>query len=197
MSPIESFSKIIPAASPRPLYLSALIWLLLHEVVEKQRTFIRVVIGEETKTSARRNWGKEGLTGDSQEGDGSSIGNSVDDSTTSSRKRTSSARADHDETMNMAIISTSPLSPPLPRSQQSAMMMKLPRNRRNSTLAPGNNSGRSRTLSTFSSNSERIEDDIKAPTIILEPGRPSMIESRWLTEICRGKDQAVVAKFDK
>lgn len=32
---------------------------------------------------------------------------------------------------------------------------------------------------------------------MLEPGRPSAAESRWLAEICRDKDPVVVEKFER
>lgn len=169
-------------------------------MVEKQRLFVRIVASEGIKLGAKQNWHAEGGQKDSmgEEGTSSSIGAESMDDSPFTRKRTTSARVDHDDSRSMAIVSTSPTSPPPPlaRSQQSSMMMKLPRNRRNSILGSG--TGRSRTLSTFSSNSERPDDRLTSgTTIILEPGRASAVESRWLKEIAREKDSVIVEKFER
>jgi hypothetical protein len=138
--------------------------------------------------------GKDSLDRNSTEGS-SSIGGSVEESVGSAGKRRTTSRFDDEDSRSMAIVSTSPTEPLLSRSNQSSMMMKLSRTRMNSTLAPNN--GRSRTLSTFSSNSDRPDDVIKGATIILEPGRPSLLESRWLVEMAREKDSVVAEKFER
>lgn len=169
-------------------------------MVEKQRLFFRLVASEEVKIGSRANWNKDTGGKDSLDrnsaGGGSSIGDSVEESVGSAKKRsiTSSARFDDEDSRLMAIVSTSPTEPTLARSYQSSMLMKLSKGGRNA-LAP--TARRSRTLSTFSSNSDRPEDIIKGTTIILEPGRPSLLESRWLAEMTREKDSAVAEKFER
>ena len=53
---------------------------------------------------------------------------------------------------------------------------------------------------TISSGSERIgggEGLEKGPSVILEPGRPTALERRWIDEMCREKEKSVVERFEK
>jgi hypothetical protein len=62
----------------------------------------------------------------------------------------------------------------------------------------GSGSGKVRP-STVSDHSEDLRDEKggTGPSVIVEPGRPSMYESRWLSEMCKGKDAATVDRFEK
>ncbi|KAL8276331.1 hypothetical protein RQP46_011256 [Phenoliferia psychrophenolica] len=102
LSPTEPYSSIVPIPSLRATYLDALAWLLRQDLLEKQYSYIRLVVSEDTKRGASMHWG---------------------DRTT--------------------------------------------------------------------------DEDNKGPSIILEPGRPTAVESKWLLEICREKDKSVVEKFDR
>lgn len=65
----------------------------------------------------------------------------------------------------------------------------------------GKGSNRAMSINTFSSNAsndKREEEEVRmSPSVILEPGRPSAMESRWIVEICRDQDKGVVEKFEK
>ena len=234
------------SASHRALYLSALIWLLLHEVLEKNSCYIRVVVSEEIKRGSRMSWtrrrmesgetgsAEDGSAGGTSDGAGPSAAGSTDRSTDRSprrRRRALSSNGQPDDSSKMAIVPSSPITttampspvllkfdPPIlteeglplspslmsksARSMQSEFLMRLPKNRRGSNLATMSQTaavggGTSRTLSTFSSNSERPEEVDLLPSFILDPGRPSEVERRWLSEMCRDKDPAIVERFNK
>ena len=231
------------SASHRALYLSALVWLLLHEVVEKNCCYMRILISEEIKRGSRMSWtrtrmesgetgsAEDGSAGGTSDGAGLSAAGSTDRSPRR-RRRTLSSNGQPDDSSKMAIVPSSPitttampspvllkLDPPIlseeglplspslmsksARSMQSEFLMRLPKNRRGSNLATTSQGGgtvaggTTRTLSTFSSNSERPEEVDLLPSFILDPGRPSEVERRWLSEICRDKDPGIVEKFNK
>jgi len=74
------------------------------------------------------------------------------------------------------------------------MSARPPRSRR--AAAPAQRA-KGLSTATYSSHSERLDEANLAPSVIVEPGRPSMLESRWISEICRDKDKAVVDKFER
>ena len=233
------------SASHRALYLSALIWLLLHEVVEKNSCYIRVVVSEEIKRGSRMSWTRQrmesGETGSAEDGSaggisdgaGLSAAGSTDRSPRRRRRTLSQNSGQPDDASKMAIVPSSPITstampspvllkfdppvlsedgpPPLSpslmsksaRSMQSEFLMRLPKNRRGSSLATASQTatpaigGTTRTLSTFSSNSERPEEVDLLPSFILDPGRPSEVERRWLSEICRDREPAIVERFNR
>ncbi|GAA5888026.1 hypothetical protein JCM6882_000255 [Rhodosporidiobolus microsporus] len=209
LTPCEPYSTLIPA-SQRALYLNALVFLLRHDIVEKQRTFVRVVASEEIKRATAQYWGAHGgaSTVSKSHGGSSRFGGTGDENASglstslsgmsdhsfggrSGRSRQSS-KPDLEDAKAMAIISTvgSPRESPLSRSAQSATM---------SFERPKRKTARSKGISsaTFSSHSERPDEQSSSPSVIVEPGRPSMLESRWLSEMCRDKDPSVVQKFER
>lgn len=195
LSPTEAFSALCSSnPSHRAVFFHALVWLLQHEVVEKQRTYVRLFASEEIKRGAIMKWANSG-TNLHAEMSSSAGGRSISD-----RSRNSS-RADLDDTRSMSIVGSAlsgspPLGTMLSRSQRSeGMSAKLSgRARRSQTDIL-------KSMSGCSSNgtSERLleEQNEKVPSVILEPGRPSTLERRWLDEICRDKDRSVVERFDK
>ncbi|GAA5841542.1 hypothetical protein JCM11251_001256 [Rhodosporidiobolus azoricus] len=209
LTPCEPYSTLIPA-SQRAIYLNALIFLLRHEIVEKQRTYIRVVASEGIKRATAQYWGAYGgastvsksVTGSSRHG-GTGDENASGLSTSlsgmsdhsfggrSGRSRQSS-KPDLEDARTMAIISNvgSPKESALSQSAQSATM-SFERSRRKTAKSKGISSA------TFSSHSERPDELSSTPSVIVEPGRPSMLESRWLSEMCRDKDPSVVQKFER
>ncbi|GAA5954783.1 hypothetical protein JCM21900_005903 [Sporobolomyces salmonicolor] len=208
----EPYSVVIPSTVQRGLYLNALVWLLRHEVVEKQRTYVRILVSEEIKQAAVGRWGgrksSDVATRDGK-GDVSALSTSASGTSDRSfgaaeapRSRQSSVRAELDDTMGMAIVgaglSGSSYEASLSRSAQSVLSMRAMRKRTTPT-SQNSHGQRSNRLSaaTFSSNSERPEEVAPGPAVIVEPGRPSMLESRWLSEVCRDKDKATVGRFEK
>ncbi|KAK4705621.1 nitrogen permease regulator 3, partial [Phenoliferia sp. Uapishka_3] len=230
ISPTDSFSSLVTMASLRSTYLLALSWLLRHEILEKQHSYIRIFVSEEIKRSASMHWSLSGASTSAASASGTDgprrrerehsglvresqldahfesmklhgespaqvfgIGGSGGGSGGSGalRIKGGAGRFDLEDARAMSIVGSAlSNSPPLSRSAQSN------RSARRRTLT----AGRGRTLSsnTFSSNgSERQEETFKGATIILEPGRPTAIESKWLSEICREKEKSVVDKFEK
>ncbi|GAA5868309.1 hypothetical protein JCM1840_005630 [Sporobolomyces johnsonii] len=212
LSSNEPYSVGIPSPLQRGLYLNALVWLLRHEVVDKQRTYVRILASEEIKQAAFGRWGGRKSSDAAARGGKDDVsGLSTSASGTSDRSfgaaeaprsRQSSVRAELDDTRGMAIVgaglSGSPYESSLSRSAQSVLSMRAMRKRTTPT-SQNSHGQRSKRLSaaTFSSNSERPEEVAPGPAIIVEPGRPSMLESRWLSEICRDKDKATVERFEK
>lgn len=241
-----AISTVCPRPPLRPLYLSAFIWLLVNSVIEKQRTFIRVLASPELKKSARMKWGLaasgttlEGseMTIGSTEGVLSEGGSELERGSEGSglgrerrRKSSTSNGLDLKDTRGMAIVSTSPTiippveapSSPLARSlPPNPLLMKLPKNRRGSNLAPLPTTSLhtssplaarsipspmltpgallSRTYSSTSNSEQRPSFDASFGTasIVLDPGRPSQLEGRWLAEMSRDKDSRVVESFER
>jgi hypothetical protein len=113
-------------------------------------------------------------------------------------RRGKNGRADNEDTKGMLIVATSgagssasgsalSLSPAMSTSFQSRMARRR--------LAEGMRRG---SMSTFSEGSEKMEQDEagKGPSVIIEPGRPSALEVRWINEMSRDKDKVVVENFD-
>lgn len=133
----------------------------------------------------------------------------------------SSTRPDYDDTRGMVIVSGSavsggsprdallPASMALSQSQKSASMFATrmaDRRRRPTGAGPGtgtrsqhSGSGFRKGFSTatMSSQSERPDETSSTPSVIVEPGQPSMLESRWLNEMCRDKESSLVGKFER
>ncbi|GAA6026990.1 hypothetical protein JCM8097_006020 [Rhodosporidiobolus ruineniae] len=217
--PLEPYSTLIPL-SQRAAYLNALIFLLRHEVVAKQRTFVRVVATESVKRATALHWSGRPDAGSSvapSQADktpvlSTSLSGTSDHSfggrSGRSRQSTCSAaaRADLNDARGMSIVGEddpagethySPKESQLSRSAQSATMGSEKLRRRSGPTSHGQ---RSKGLSSaFSSHSQsERQDELQAgPSVIIEPGRPSMLESRWLSEMCRDKDKAVVQKFER
>ncbi|KAM0753536.1 hypothetical protein T439DRAFT_353332 [Meredithblackwellia eburnea MCA 4105] len=235
LKPTEPFSTIVTLPSLRNLYVSALIWLLQHEVVEKQHAYVRLTVSEDVKKGARMMWGSmssasaSGGTDPSRKG---SVGGAGIDVTSGGRSlqsyhstgeessgstgagsnssagalggtrlvRHGVGRPDFEDTKAMAIVgSVLSNSPPvgmvLSRSSQSNRSFGATGRRR--TLTSQSQKGKAFSGTTYSSVDERNEEVEKGPSIILEPGRPSAVESKWISEICREKEKTVVDKFEK
>ncbi|GAA5900236.1 Npr3p [Sporobolomyces salmoneus] len=228
----EPFSNIIPSISQRSTYIRALIWLLRHSVIEKQRTYVRVVASEQIKQETALRWSGKlrkssdaGLSRDEATSNGSVLSTSASATSDHSltglqqqrgggiseafypRSRQTSVRAELDDTKGMEIkLSGTAVGSPnangeslLSRSASSVLSGRALR--MGSKKAPtslGSGSGKVRP-STVSDHSEdpRDEKGGNGPSVIVEPGRPSMYESRWLSEMCRGKDAATVDRFEK
>lgn len=129
---------------------------------------------------------------------------------------TVAARLDVEDTKGMTIVSgsavsggESPRDSPVSMSQKSASMFaarmtaattaggrKRPGTRSHHS-GSGYRSGRGFSTATVSSHSERPDEGTSSPSVIVEPGRPSMLERRWLSEMCRDKEASVVAKFER
>ncbi|KAJ8295533.1 Nitrogen permease regulator 3 [Rhodotorula toruloides] len=225
LSPAEPFASIVRSAQ-RASYLNALVWLLQHEVVEKQRTYVRIVASEEIKRATSMHWGsgKSGVSGtegmsvsssrpddagmlstsasaasDHSFGTNRSDGHSSTGGGGGRSARQSSVRPDFDDARGMTVVSgaADPLSPREGLLSSSAKSATKSMRR---TRTPRSQQGhRSKGLSTatYSSHSDRPDETALTPTVIVEPGRPSMLESRWLSEMCRDKDKFVVDKFER
>ncbi|BGP22893.1 nitrogen permease regulator 3 [Rhodotorula toruloides] len=225
LSPAEPFASIVPSAQ-RASHLNALVWLLQHEVVEKQRTYVRIVASEEIKRATSAHWasGKSGVSGTESMSVSSSRPDDVGVLSTSASAasdrsfgtnrsescgsaggsggkaaRQPSVRPDFDDARGMTMVSdtTDPLSPRVGLLSTSARSATMSVRR---TRTPRNQQGhRSKGLSTatYSSHSDRPDETALTPTVIVEPGRPSMLESRWLSEMCRDKDKVIVDKFER
>ncbi|BGP13923.1 Nitrogen permease regulator 3 [Rhodosporidiobolus nylandii] len=214
LTPAEPYSTLIPF-SQRAVYLSALIFLLRYEVAEKQRTYVRVVASEEIKTATAHHWGN---LGGKSRSTAQASGSGAEDGTSSALSTSLSGASDHsfggrsgrsrqsskrdlDDARGMSIVGGdgvvgSPRDLLLSRSAQSGSALAAMSGEKLKKKALA---GRSKGLSTatFSSHSERPEELSLDPSVIVEPGRPSLLESRWLSEMCRDKDKAVVEKFER
>ncbi|GAA6023693.1 hypothetical protein JCM10207_008751 [Rhodosporidiobolus poonsookiae] len=222
LTPSEPFATLIPP-SQRAVYLSALLFLLRHTVVQKLRTYVRVVASEDIKRATAQHWGsshalssyasssKRGGTsaaGIGGAGTGDELGSALSTSLSgtsdhsfggrSGRSRHSS-KPDLDDARGMAIVdggsgvAGSPRDSPLSTSARSATMGSEKLRKRAQQAAKG----RGISTATYSSHSERPDEQSSAPSVIVEPGRPSMLESRWLSEMCRDQDKAVIDKFER
>lgn len=243
--PTDTFASIVPTPSQRPLYLSALMWLLTNDVLVKQRVYVRISISSTVKSDSSIHWGSA-LRG---RGGGSSVADSVTDdgtleegSTTSSvfdesgsvkssegvsssslnnpsnllGVRRKGSKPDLEDSKGMAIVggsalSISPSIPTIPPSQSFSRSFQASSIRVSNAGSGGGsstglrklggkNSRRTMSTTTFSSANSvdgGDEEQKGRPSIILEPGRPSALEQRWLVEICRGKEKSVVEKFDR
>ncbi|GAA5989399.1 hypothetical protein JCM10908_001295 [Rhodotorula pacifica] len=125
------------------------------------------------------------------------------------KQSVTSSRLDVEDTKGMVIVSSavsggSPReTPAISMSQKSASMFaarmagrKRP-GARSHQGGSGYRSGKGFSTATMSSHSERPDEGSSLPSVIVEPGRPSMLESRLLSEMCRDKDSTAVAKFDR
>ena len=228
LSHCEPFSNIIPSISQRSAYIRALIWLLRHSIVEKQRTYVRIVASEEIKRESQARWsGKTrksstaGLSVDETSSSSvlsTSVGGTSDHSLTGGfnqrgvvndafhpRSRQTSVRPELDDTKGMEIKLSGTIGSPgntgeafLSKSASSVLSVRALRMAKKTPTSFGSGNGRPRP-STVSDHSEEQRGDEKGsgPSIIVEPGRPSMYESRWLSEMCKGKDTATVDRFEK
>lgn len=120
-------------------------------------------------------------------------------------------RLDVEDTKGMVIVSGaatgggSPRDSPISMSQKSASMLaarmaaarKRPGGARSHHSGSGYRGSKGFSTATMSSHSERPDEASSLPSVIVEPGRPSMLERRWLSEMCRDKDSADVAKFER
>ena len=230
LSPNEPYSAIIPN-SQKLAYLNALIWLLRHEVVAKQRTYVRVIASESVKRATTAHWDRAALqsgvslASSSRADDASllstSAGATSDHSFGASSRRSdgkfprgsvgTTTRLDVEDTKGMVIVSGaatgggSPRDSPVSMSQKSASMLaarmaaarKRPGAARSHHSGSGYRGSKGFSTATMSSHSERPDEASSLPSVIVEPGRPSMLERRWLSEMCRDKDSADVAKFER
>ncbi|GAA5835292.1 hypothetical protein JCM9279_004498 [Rhodotorula babjevae] len=221
LSPTEPYLAVIPSSSQRSLYLTALIWLLRNDVVDKPRTYVRVVASEVIKRATTQHWGglESGVSGATTSGTGLS-GRAPTDDSASQLSTSASAASDHSfgsayRRSRLAMGggggvhddeagrgggggpcgADSPRDSPLSTSARSATMSARPPRSRRAAAPAQRAKGLSRA--TYSSHSERLDEGNLAPSVIVEPGRPSMLESRWISEICRDKDKAVVDKFER
>ncbi|GAA5931401.1 Npr3p [Sporobolomyces koalae] len=234
----EPFSNIIPTISLRSIYIRALVWLLRHSIVEKERTYVRVVASESIKRDSWHRW--SGKTSRRKSSDaGFSLRDEATSSSTSCLSTSASAASDHsfttgyhraggvsdafhprsrqtsvrpevEDTRGMEIKLNGFVGSPtrggggpgesmLSQSASSVLSARALRMAgRRGPNSTGSGSGRIRP-STVSDHSEdqRDERDNGEPSIIVEPGRPSMYESRWLSEICKGKDPATIERFER
>ncbi|GAA6006448.1 hypothetical protein JCM11491_004964 [Sporobolomyces phaffii] len=229
----EPFSNMIPLISHRSLYIRALIWLLRHALVEKQRTYVRVVASDAIKHESSSRWRRKresdaGLSRDEATSSSSFVSTSASASAGAGgsdafypRSRQTSVRPELDDTRGMEIklssggvgtattTTTMGIASPnahgeslLSRSASSVLSARALRmagagRRAPTSVGSASQSGRVRP-STVSDHSEDHRDDpVHGPSVIVEPGRPSMYESRWLSEMCKGKDAATVDRFEK
>lgn len=235
--PIQTLIPSNSSGTQKHVLSSAIIWLLQEQVIEKLRTFIRVVISPEIKKAVRERWKKTRSTTTGSEitsednGSSSGIGDSASAHAISpaehtvksgssaaggggerTRARTSSARLDFNDTRSMAIVGMgigSSSGEVLSRSAGSMSQSLRVRSMlaAGATMSAGGSSGggkRDRGFSTTASsnginkmNDGEDEDDMDRSTVLLEPGRPTARESRWLSEICTGKEREVVARFER
>ncbi|KAM0792404.1 hypothetical protein ACM66B_005083 [Microbotryomycetes sp. NB124-2] len=200
MHPREPFANLsIKTPTLRATYFQALVWLLQNDVLEKQRTYVRVIISEEVKKSAMLKWSHSNARGHRDDVSSTSDGapRSSSERSYGERSRTSS-KIDLADTKNMAIVGSavSGGSPPpnaalLSKSQQSGSRL-LHGNRRKTDMS------RAYSGTTLSSqSSQKPEDSEKGTSVIVEPGRPTALERNWIDEICRDKDKHAVHRFEK
>lgn len=204
----------------RTAYFHALIWLLQHDILDKQRTFVRLVANEEIKKGALMKWGTSGgggaggakayddLLSTSGSGRSESYASSDHSGEGGRRRSRQNSRIDLDDTRGMSIVGSA-LSNSPPVGAGGATMLS-----RSQRSMEGNNKlgGRKRTQTevlrglsgaggtTVSSGSERLEPHAhaeKGPSVILEPGRPTALERRWIDEISREKEKSVVERFER
>ncbi|GAA5938359.1 hypothetical protein JCM3775_000871 [Rhodotorula graminis] len=224
LSPTDPYLAVIPSSSQRSLYLTALIWLLRNDVVDKPRTFVRVVASEAIKRATTQHWGglQSGVSGATTSG----TGISGRDDSASQLSTSASGASDHSfgsayRRSRLAVGGSapgedgegardgraggagagaggadSPRDSQLSTSARSATMSARPPRSRRAAAAPAQRA-KGLSTATYSSHSERLDEGNLAPSVIVEPGRPSMLESRWISEICRDKDKAVVDKFER
>ncbi|BGP38026.1 Nitrogen permease regulator 3 [Rhodotorula kratochvilovae] len=216
LSPTDPFAAIIPP-SQRSLYLTALIWLLRHQVVDKQRTYVRVIASETIKRATAAHWSgaQSGVSGAGTSGTGagpksaasgaedaaSVLGTSASGASDRSfgsayrharqASRSGGGGEDDEAARGMAVVSGGADDSPL--STSASMHARAVRCRR---AAPAQRA-KGLSTATYSSHSERMDETNMAPSVIIEPGRPSMLESRWISEMCRDQDKAVVDKFER
>ncbi|SCV66921.1 BQ2448_5567 [Microbotryum intermedium] len=248
LSPKEPFSSVIPPDS-RPLrttYYNALLFLLRNNLVEKQRTFVRLIAPESIKNEALRRWGATNASSmDSWShlsGGGESVGKRrlskvassppgsgtrLSEMSTSvgavrSRAMSSISIGDGEERLRLqAEGSESGMSTPHRgslsgvshvASSPPAMMNLLSRSsgsrsgfhlgvqgpqKRTTTGKPP------RSSTTWSSSSGMPGDVgdasqvLKGPSVIVEPGRPTMLESRWIAEMTRDVDEGLKERFER
>ncbi|GAA6061576.1 hypothetical protein JCM10212_004326 [Sporobolomyces blumeae] len=242
LSHCEPFSNLIPSVSIRSTYVRGLVWLLRHSVVEKQRTYVRVVASEDIKRESSARWSGRRRKGS----DGARSKDDVSLSTSASgtsdhswnaprssglgglsapasdgfgghRSRQSSVRPEIDDTRGMEIKLSGTVGSPgaagagtgdayLSRSASSvlsARALRMSRTKPPSFGSGGAGAGGRGKSATYSSHSQSQSEDPRADesgggtSVIVEPGRPSMYESRWLSEMCKGKDAATVDRFER
>ncbi|GJN88496.1 hypothetical protein Rhopal_001462-T1 [Rhodotorula paludigena] len=201
---------------PASVYLNALVWLLRHDLVVKQRTYLRVVASEAVKRATLQNWtglqsGISLATTTSGGGiDASNLSTSASEHSflshisaggSDSGIDAASGRRSRQGSQGDFGMSGSPRDSSLSTSARSATMSARfpPRVRGGGGSQSGSGTGRRKGYSTatYSSHSERLDETSVAPTVIVEPGRPTMLERRWLSEIVRDKDQALAEKFER
>ena len=196
LRPGEAFASLCAVPSLRSTYFGALVWLLQHDVVEKQRTFLRLVATEDIKQSAAAHWSE---TGGAQGTSSSALSSSVASDRSASGRSQRSAKASVEDAKAMAIVGSGLSgSPPLSRSAAALKFAAASGRRRTSSLNPANAAPKPKLASangTYSSASDRPEEVTKGPSIIPDPGRPTSHESRWLKEMERDKQASDVDKF--
>ncbi|SGY41324.1 BQ5605_C003g02496 [Microbotryum silenes-dioicae] len=248
LSPSAPFSSVIPPDS-RPLrttYYNALLFLLRNNLVEKQRTFVRLIASEAIKKEALKRWGAtnaSSMDGSSHlSGGGESVGmrrlsmmgssplgsgTRLSEMSTSvgaarSRAMSSVSVGDEEERLRLpADASESGMSIPHrgslsggtnPAQSPPGMMNLLSRSsgsrsgfhlgirgphKRTTTGKPP----RSSTAWSSSSGMPGDVDDgsevLKGPSVIVEPGRPTMLESRWIAEMTRDVEEGLRERFER
>lgn len=228
--------------------MRALIWLLRHSLVEKQRTYVRVVASEQIKRESALRWSGKlrkdsdaGLSRDEATSGSSFLSTSASATSDHSiagglfqraagggggvgdafypRSRQTSVRPELDDTNGMEIklsgaAGASPSNAAaaatassaradeamLSRSASSVLSARALRMGRDRKAPTSFGSGGKVRPSTVSDHSDDPRDGgatTRGPCVIVEPGRPSMYESRWLSEMCKGKDATTVDRFER
>ncbi|KZO89959.1 hypothetical protein CALVIDRAFT_569470 [Calocera viscosa TUFC12733] len=165
------FASIVPSAKERQIYLDALIWLLKRGLVEMMHVRVRVVATQDLKESA---W-KERFERAKQ----------------LKLSMTMTEPTESEETMSPETSSV-PNGKGLlsPMMLQSAHLPVIPA----SSASEGYESYSSDMHDGFSKSEEEMD---LSPSVIVEPGRATRMERRWLDEMGRGKDPRVVDLFER
>ena len=58
LSPTETFTAVVTIPSLRATFIEALAWLLRQDLIEKQHSYVRIIIGEDVKRGAAMHWGE-------------------------------------------------------------------------------------------------------------------------------------------
>ncbi|KZT50583.1 hypothetical protein CALCODRAFT_179584 [Calocera cornea HHB12733] len=164
------FASIVPAPKDRQAYLDALIWLLERGLVQMMHVRVRLVAPRELKEAAY-----------------------AQHAARANRRKLSMTMTEPTESEDM---STEPSSAPNPNGLLSPMMLhtaRLPAIHQ-SSADEGYESSSSDMLDRASTSED--ESDL-SPSIIVDPGRATKVERRWLDEMGRGKDHRVVDLFER
>lgn len=205
LRPGEPFASLCTVPGTRPAWFAALVWLLRRGVVEKQRTFLRLVATEEVKRAAAMHWSE---TGGARDGSSSAPSSSAASGRSGGGRSGKGARTSVEDTRAMAIVGSAVSgSPPLSRSAAALKFAAAANRPRTSSLNPAHAApkpkpsatGPGTGTGTFSSASasERPDEVSRGPSVILEPGRPQALEGRWLREMERDKGEAEVEAFGR